>query len=63
MNLMSQSTMILSKDHDSTISQPIDYKLDMFLTLKQKFVNLMTQHMTQEICNVNNTKSSKLEVL
>jgi hypothetical protein len=55
--------MILSKDHDSTISQPIDYKLDMFLTLKQKFVNLMTQHMTQEICNVNNTKSSKLEVL
>jgi hypothetical protein len=58
MNLMSQSTMILFKDHDYTISQPIDYKLDTFLTLEQKFVNLMTQHMTEKICNVDNTKSS-----
>jgi hypothetical protein len=42
-------------------SQPIDCKLDMFLTLEQKFVNVMTQHMTKEICNVDNIKSSEIK--
>jgi len=60
---MNQIGMILLKDHDYKISQPIDYKLDMFVTLEQNFVDLMVQHMTKEICSVDNIKSSKLEVL
>jgi hypothetical protein len=32
MNLMSQQGMILLKDSDNTISQPVDYKLDVFVT-------------------------------
>jgi hypothetical protein len=51
--------MILFKYHDYTISQPIHCKLDMFLTLEQNLVNLMTK----EICNVDNTKSLELKVL
>jgi hypothetical protein len=55
--------MILLKDRDYIISQPIDCKLNMFVTLERKFVDMMIQHMTEIFCSVNNTKSSELEVL
>jgi hypothetical protein len=32
MNLMSEQGMILFKDFDNTVSQPVDYKLDTFIT-------------------------------
>ncbi len=32
MYLMSEQGMILLKDYDNTISQPVDYKLDTFIT-------------------------------
>jgi hypothetical protein len=38
--------MILLRNHDYIVSQTIDYRLDMFVTSKQKIVDLMTQHMT-----------------
>jgi hypothetical protein len=55
--------MILLRNHDYTISQPVDYKLDMFVISNQNSVNLMIQHKIEEIYNVDNTKSSKLEML
>jgi hypothetical protein len=55
--------MILFRLCHYTVSQPTNYKLDMFVTWEQNFVNLMTQHKIEEICNVNNTMSLKLEVL
>ncbi len=35
-NLMSQQYMILFKDYDHTVSQPVNYKLDMYVTLEKK---------------------------
>ncbi len=55
--------MILLRNHDYIVSQTMDYRLYMFVTSKQKFVDLMTQHMTNFFCNVDNTKSLELEVL
>jgi hypothetical protein len=55
--------MILLRNHDYIVSQTMDYRLDMFVTSKQTFVDLMTQHMTNFFCNVDNTKSLELEVL
>jgi len=63
MNLMNQQVMILLKNRDYIVSQAIDYRLDMYVTSKQNFVHLMTQHKTKNICSVDNTRSSKLEVL
>lgn len=34
-NLMNQQAMILIKNYDHIVSQPIDYKLDMYVILKQ----------------------------
>jgi len=62
-NLMSQQAMILLNNHHYKVSQLIDYRLDMFVTSKQNFVNVMIQHMIEQICTINNTKSSLLEVL
>jgi hypothetical protein len=45
-NLMSQQAMVLLKNHEYIVSQLVDYRLDMFITSKQNFVNLMTQHTT-----------------
>jgi hypothetical protein len=55
--------MILLRDYDHTISQPVDYKSNMSITSKQNFVNLMIQHKTKEIYSVNNVRSSKERVL
>jgi hypothetical protein len=57
-NLMSQQAMILFRNHGYTILQLVDYRLDFSITLEQNFVDLMIQHKTKEIYNVNNTKSS-----
>jgi hypothetical protein len=59
MNIISQQDMILLRYYDHTISQLVDYKSNMFITLKQNFVDIMIQHMTKEIYNVDNVKSSK----
>jgi hypothetical protein len=55
--------MILLKNQDYTISQPIDYRSDKFVILEQNYIDLMIQQKTKEICNVNNTKSLEIEVL
>jgi hypothetical protein len=62
-NLMSQQTMILLRDHNYKISQSLNYKSDRPITSKQNFVDLMTQHRIEEFCSVKNTKSSNLELL
>jgi hypothetical protein len=62
-NIMSQHVMILFKNHDYIVSQPIDCRLNMFVTSKQNFVDLMTQCRIEEIYIVDNTRSLKLEVL
>jgi hypothetical protein len=62
-NLMSQHAMILLRNHDYIISQPINYRLNMFVTSKQNFVDLMTQRRIEEIYSVDNTRSLELEVL
>jgi hypothetical protein len=36
MNLMSEQDMILFKDYDHIVSQLVNYKLDMFVTLEKK---------------------------
>ncbi len=63
MNMMSQQAMILFRNCDYIVSQLVDCRLDMSITSKQNFVDLMIQHMTKKIFNVYNTRSSKLEVL
>jgi hypothetical protein len=42
MNPMNQQAMILLRNHDYIVSQPIDYRLNMFVTSEQNFVDLMT---------------------
>jgi hypothetical protein len=63
MNMMSQQAMVLLKNHEYIVSQRVDYRLHMYVTLEQNFVNLMTQHMTEIFYNANNTKSLELKVL
>ncbi len=57
---MSQQVMKLFIDYDYTVSKLLDYRLDKFIILKQNSINLMTQHRTKEVYNVNNNKSSYL---
>jgi len=58
-NLMSQQYMILFKDYDHTVSQPVNYKLDMYVTLEKKnYVHMMIQHMTKKNCSVDNVRLS-----
>ncbi len=35
----------------------MDYGLDSYVKSEQDFDNLMNQHRTEVVCNVNNTKS------
>jgi hypothetical protein len=60
---MNQQAMILLKNHDYTISQPVDYRLDMSITSKQNSIDLMIQHKAENIYNVDNTRSLELKVL
>jgi hypothetical protein len=52
--------MKLFIDYDYTVSKLLDYRLDKFIILKQNSINLMTQHRTKEVYNVDNNKSSYL---
>jgi hypothetical protein len=52
--------MKIFTDYDHTISKSLDYRLDKFITLKQNSINMMIQHKTKEVYNVNNNKSSYL---
>jgi hypothetical protein len=45
-------------DHGYIVSQLLDYGVDKSLMSKQNFVDLMTQHRPEGICNVDYTKSS-----
>jgi len=47
--------MILFKDYDHTVSQPVNYKLDMYLRF---YVDMMIQHMTKKNCSVDNVRLS-----
>jgi hypothetical protein len=53
---MTQQFMILFKNHDYIVSQPIDYRSYTSITLKQNSINMVTQDRTKEICSVNNNK-------
>jgi hypothetical protein len=46
--------------YDYTVSKLLDYRSDKFITLEQNSINLMTQHRTKEVYNVDNNKSSHL---
>jgi hypothetical protein len=59
---MSQHVMKIFRDHDYIVSQSLDYRSDKFVTLEQNFVDLMIQHRTKEVCSVDNTTSSDLEL-
>jgi hypothetical protein len=60
---MIQQVMILLKNHEYKVSQPIHYRSDTSITSEQNFVDLMTQHMTEEIFSVDNDESSNQLVL
>jgi hypothetical protein len=45
-------------NHGYTISHLLDCGVDKSLMLEQDFVDLMTQHRPDKICNVNYTMSS-----
>jgi hypothetical protein len=49
-------------NHDYIVSQLLHYRLNKFVTIEQNFVNLMTQHKTEEVCSVDNTRSSDLKL-
>ncbi len=57
--MMSQQVMKIFIDYDYTISQSLDYRSYKFITLKQNYIDLMTQHSIKEVCNIDNNKSSK----
>ncbi len=59
---MSQQVMKMFTDNDYIVSETLDYGLDRFVTSKQNYVDLMTQHRTKEIYNVNNIRSSNLKL-
>jgi hypothetical protein len=63
MNMMNQQDMIVLKDYNHIVLQPVDYKLDMSIASKQNFVDLTTQHKIEEICNVDNIRSLEEFVL
>jgi hypothetical protein len=52
--------MILLRDHNYTLSQSLDYKSGRLMTLEQNYVDLMIQHRTKELCNVDNNMTSDL---
>jgi len=54
--------MIIIIDHNYIVSQPLDYKTNMFITSKQNFVDLMILHGIEEVCNVNKTRSLNLKL-
>ncbi len=54
--------MILLKNQDYTISQPIDYRSNTFVASNQNSINMMIKHRTKTICSVDNTKSLEIKV-
>jgi hypothetical protein len=55
--------MILLRNHDYIISQLVDYRSDMSITLEQNYVNMMTLHKTIFFCSVDNAMSLELVLL
>jgi hypothetical protein len=49
-------------DQDYIVSQSLDYGSNKSVTLKQNSIDLMTQHMIEEVYTVDNTKSLDLEM-
>jgi hypothetical protein len=47
-NLMNQQAMILLKNHNNIVSQPIDYGLNKSVTSKQFSIDMMIQHKTKK---------------
>jgi hypothetical protein len=58
---MSRQVMKVFTNNDCTISQLLDYGLYKYARSEQNFVNLMNQHKTEVVYNVNNTKSSNFD--
>jgi hypothetical protein len=58
MNMMNQQDMLVLRDYNHTILQPVDYKLTMSIASKQNFVALMTQHKIEKNCSVDNIRST-----
>jgi hypothetical protein len=54
--------MKIFTNHDYTISQSLDYGSNMIITLKWNFVDIMIQHRTKEVYNVDNTRSLDLKL-
>jgi hypothetical protein len=54
--------MKILTDHDSIVSQPLDYRSNKSVTLEQNIIDLMFQRKTLKFCSVDNTKSSNLEL-
>jgi len=61
-NMMNQQVMKIFTNHDYTISQSLDYGSNMIITLKWNFVDIMIQHRTKEVYNVDNTRSLDLKL-
>ncbi len=62
-NLMTQQAMILLRNHDYIVSQPINHKSNTSITSKQNYVDLMTRHRIKDICNIDNAMSLEKLVL
>jgi hypothetical protein len=60
--MMKQQAMIIFTNHNYIVSQSLDYRLDEHVTSEQNFIDLLTQHGIEEVCNVNSTRSSDLEL-
>ncbi len=57
-NMINQQVMIKYPNHDYVDSQLLDCGVDKLMMSKQNFVDMMTQHGSKAICNVDNTRSS-----
>jgi hypothetical protein len=53
---------LFTKNCDYIISQSLDYGSIKFVTSEQNFADLMTQHRIEEVCSVNNIRSSDLQL-
>jgi hypothetical protein len=59
---MNQQVMKFFTYHNYIVSHLLDYGLNRFVSSKQNFVNMMTQHRIEEIGSVDNIKSLDLEM-
>ncbi len=57
-NMINQHVMIKYPNHDYVDSQLLDCGVDKLMMSKQNFADMMTQHGSKAICNVDNTRSS-----